>query len=328
MLHTHYTFHIWNITKFTTWFASNPASSALILLEGSQTCLTVWWQQLSSYPFCRRCNLGAIAKTRLQSFRSLPGLLWHKLYHHSDCVGASNFSYQIGISPSLSWQSLSSTETPWELKDILEVTHGGFDCPPPGRSPYLLVSRSLSALVQAPSVFSQGGWVHRHLLPSEFLRAFDVPKVLDSDLLAGLNADTWSGGDFDFNDIVSSIPGKICLRLMKHLGFSHDDSPSAPLLHDSNRSTSDSGYNSLIKGDFNLVSEQQSDVVKSVKADDAAVPIELWNRQIFAGSRFGVNYDHLVHNKPLEVIRDCWAMRWYRERLFHFFRLYMKKATT
>lgn len=102
MLHTHYTFHIWNITKFTTWFASNPASSALILLEGSQTSLTVWWQQLSSYPFCRRCNLGAIAKTRLQSFRFLPGLLWHKLHHHSDCVGASNFSYQIGISPSLS----------------------------------------------------------------------------------------------------------------------------------------------------------------------------------------------------------------------------------
>ena len=168
--------------------------------------------------------------------------------------------------------------------------------------------------------------MHRHLLPSEFLRAFDVPKVLDSDLLAGFNADTWSGGDFDFNDIVSSVPGKICLRLMKHLGFSHDDSASAPLLHDSNRSTSDSGYNSLIKGDFNPVSEQQSDVVKSVKADDAAVPIELWNRQIFAGSRFGVNYDHLVHNKPLEVIRDCWAMRWYRESLFHFFRLYMKKA--
>ena len=321
MFHKHYTLSTWNFTQFTVWFASNPATSALVLLEGSSSSLTSWCQQLSVHDFFHSCHICVLAKTRLRSFRFLPGLLWHKLHHHRDCGGVSNFSFQIGISSTLSWNPSLSSEHGWELPDILEPAHGGLDCLPPSRSLYLLASRSLSDFIQAPSVFSSGGWVHRHLLPSEVLRVFDVPKVLDGEILAGFNADTWSGGDFDFNDIVTSVPGKICLCLMKHLGFSYDTLPSstAPLI------SSDLDYTTLIKGDFNPVSEEQTDVVKSVKADDAEVPIGLWNKQIFIGSSLGIDYDPSIHDKPLEVLRELWAMRWYRKRLFHSFSSYMRK---
>ena len=144
MLRTHYTFHIWNISKFTTWLTSNPASSALIFLEGSHSALTKWWEQLRSFDGFSRFNLCAIATTRLRSFRFMPGLRWHRLHHHNDCGGVSTFAYQIGVSPSLSWQPLPYDNTSWELQDILEVAHGGVPCAPPEHSPYLLVSRFLS----------------------------------------------------------------------------------------------------------------------------------------------------------------------------------------
>lgn len=156
--------------------------------------------------------------------------------------------------------------------------------------------------------------------PTTFLRCLMLI------FLAKFNTDTWSGGDFVLRAVVSSVTGKICLRIMIHLGFSHDASVVSPTISDTNRPDSDTNYKAFISGDFNPVSEQQSDVVKSVKADNAAVPIDLWNKLIFAGSRFGVEYEASIHDTPLEIIREHWAMRWYRKRLFHSFRLYMRKA--
>ena len=63
---------------------------------------------------------------------------------------------------------------------------------------------------------------------------------------------------------------------------------------------------------------------KSVKSDDAEVPVDLWNKEIFLGSESGVKYQPNTHAKLLEVLREKLAMRWFRKRLFSSFCTYMR----
>ena len=191
------------------------------------------------------------------------------------------------------------------------MTEYGSEAPSIAHSPYLLSSSAATHMAIAPSVFSPYGWVHRHLRPSEFLRVLDVPKSLDSFLLSsdGIFLDSAIGVA-----LLQSVPGKVVLRVLKHLGYTLS-TPTFSVLP----ALFTSDYASHIQGDFNPVTEQQTDVHISVKADGAAVPVGLWNAEIFAGLDVALCYELALHDALLERLRDLWGMRWYRKQLFSSF---------
>lgn len=85
-------------------------------------------------------------------------------------------------------------------------------------------------------------------------------------------------------------------------------------------------YESQVTGNFNPISLQATDVSKSVKADDAEVPLGLWNDEIFKGSISGVAFASGVHDSLLEALRNSLGIRWFRKRLFSSYTAYMRKV--
>ena len=65
------------------------------------------------------------------------------------------------------------------------------------------------------------------------------------------------------------------------------------------QSKSENDYTSQVTGDFNPISLRATDISKSVKADDAEIPLGLWNEEIFKGSKSEVEYDPNVHDAIL-----------------------------
>ena len=73
------------------------------------------------------------------------------------------------------------------------------------------------------------------------------------------------------------------------------------------------------------MSLQTTDLTKSVKADNAEVPVELRNAEILKVPGIDIVYDPELHNPVLETLRSHLGMRLFRKHLFHSFSSYMKK---
>ena len=176
--------------------------------------------------------------------------------------------------------------------------------------------KTFEQIIKAPSVFADSGWVHRFLTRSEVLRILDVPKVLDELIL---NSSEESRESVVFNSILNSVPDKVLYRFLKLIGINLSSQTSEEAFQ-----SSESDYKSLVSGDFNPVTEQSTDLAISVKEDDAAVPVGLWNKEFFEGTLVSVDYDPKVHDKLLESLRELWGMRWFRRRLLSSFCHYMR----
>ena len=317
VLRDHYTFTTWSFSQLSQWLELHSDADPLFVFEGSKSQVLSWWNVFQTLSV-QNASVCVMLKQRARSFHFLKGFKWTRLHHHFDGGGATTASYQIGFSPSFHWIPLSDLETRWDLHDCLSSTLYGSVAEAPTQSPYLLSTMLRSHMLLAPSVFSISGCVHLHITHSELLRVFDVPKSLDATLLSS----TDSFLESDMADSVSlSVPGKVMLRVMKHLGFQPSTSKRGgrPV-------SAVSDFSAQIRGDFNPITEQATDVHISVKADDAAVPVGLWNSEIFAGSGSQVTYDPLLHDAPLEHLRDAWGMRWFRKRLFASFTRYMRSS--
>ena len=313
---SYYTLKFWNLEEVVEWMTFNPNSDPLFIMEGSGVDVNKWLMELRVLVY-EDVSIGVILKQRVRSYKVFKGFVWKKLNHHFDCGGATARHYQIGISGKLSWKTLNDEETRWDLKDCLSATVNGTETVAPVSVPYLMQDKNLKQLVKAPSVFSNSGWVYRFLTQAEKLRILDVPKMLDEKILNDTPGDEESSL---INSIQSSVPGKVIFRFLKLIGFELTASTSQTLIKNLN-----TDYKSLISGDFNPVTEQSTDVAISVKADDAAMPVGLWNKEIFEGSMTKLKYDPSVHDQLLESLRELWGMRWFRKRLFSSFCLYMRK---
>lgn len=114
---------------------------------------------------------------------------------------------------------------------------------------------------------------------------------------------------------MSAAPGKVTLFIAcsilnqstLHLNQEHD-----PM----------SLFQSIVKGDFNPISDQDSSIEKSVKFDDAAAPVSLWNVKLFDKV---APYIPEKHDRILENLRNLFAMPWYRRDLFRSYRNYMRR---
>ena len=73
-----------------------------------------------------------------------------------------------------------------------------------------------------------------------------------------------------------------------------------------------------------LEAEETSDGVamKAVKADDANAEVSLWNIKLCKTVK--ISYQPLIHDKPLEVLREKFMMFWYRRLLLRSFLRYLR----
>ena len=150
----------------------------------------------------------------------------------------------------------------------------------------------------------------RQLTISEILRAWDIPKKLDNDILTNLENEC-----LDQNVIWQASPTKISFFISLALLVQ----PETRRLNVKFSTTP--MYQSIISGDYNPVSVQESSIDKSVKADDAAVPISLWNEKLFLSP---LKYIPARHDDLLENLRSKFALKWYRKNIFNSYNRYMK----
>lgn len=168
-------------------------------------------------------------------------------------------------------------------------------------------------LPYAAQCFSKSGWVLRKLSNQELFRILDIPKALDEGLLKYLWNDYQEVGDF--HNVLHSLSGKVTWFVARSLFPLKNSSVECNLILDLL-------FKPIIRGDFNPVSDQGSSIEKSVKSDDASVPISLWNVKLFDKAN---PYMPSKHDQILENFRNSFAMPWYRRNLLKSFMLYMRR---
>jgi hypothetical protein len=149
--------------------------------------------------------------------------------------------------------------------------------------------------VVAPCIFSKTGWVRRHLAGSEMLKALDVPDEVESILTSGQVKTVCSD--------IHLIPMKVTVSLLdalpslepvehsaeaKRLKLKPEGSESGPPHPEINSGSTDRN-------------------AKATKADDAAVPEYLWDRNLTP------DLDPKII-KVLTVLRR-FALRWWKRRI-------------
>ncbi len=253
------------------------------------------------------------------------------LFHHQ-CGGVTDGSWDFNLYSRRSINSFSiQPEASRTLICMLDSkgSPGGVPCSPPFkvrlRVPQLLPLRPFTyhceglfpwnqrrCLIVAPSCHSKTGWSRRRLSGSEMLRVLDVPLSVEP-LLCSAQIKSIC------ND-VSFTPIKCILAFMDSLLRLFSLEPSGFLAsvvssHSPPIAVMTPAFNSdpLPQPDHTTATARKQ---KAVKADNAAVPVELWNSRI--------------HFPPIPIILQCLktafldglrtlALRWWRRNTLRSF---------
>ena len=218
VLNEFYTVNKWTMENLADWIRLNHDADPLFILEGTQVDVNIWLDQIQTLP-PNKAFVCLVLKNRARHYQTFKGYNWKRLYHFKDCGGATTSSYQIAVNDhlNLNWRAIGRQEVQWELTDFISMAKGGLDTESSEFTPYLWNPVAFKSMVKVPSVFSNTGWVERKLLPEEMLRLLDIPKVFD-DLL--LKNDVMVNNSDIFVSILKSVPGKVVLRLLEHIGYS------------------------------------------------------------------------------------------------------------
>ena len=194
-----------------------------------------------------------------------------------------------------------------------------------------------SLLVACPSVFAKTGWVKRSLSRKEFLRLFDLPTSMDKvlmerrDLNDFVNVTSPLVVTSVFRTLWGVVMGDEVSKRMEAVPPPHNASDAMGLenIEDAGivveRDTGGQGDQNLnsrsdeeeeehtcnwsgVQDELLDLIKQARDIAKAVKADDAEVPVHLWNERVCRGR---VSEQEA---KALDVIRGL-CMRSYRRRL-------------
>ena len=140
--------------------------------------------------------------------------------------------------------------------------------------------------------------------------------MVDKSLLITLGDDLAS---VSWKQIICAIPGKSVLHALRILGLEESDSTK---LNTNRNRRMESDYQSMISGNFTTTALTQDEErnLKAVKADNAEVPVSLWNDRIVRSTATE------EQNTALETIRNKVMLRWYRRRVFKSYINYMIKT--
>ena len=282
-----------NSTELVEVLHSARDQSVMLILEGPPMKVRSWYESIRE--FMDVDSLFAVClvfSSRLRKYFKSKKLTWKRISHANDTGGATTNTVQIAFWSHKAWNEIPKPPS-WNLKDLVDVTQTGVVAPLAQQTRTLLldVSKWNDHMV-LPSVFSSTGWVSRKLMLSELLRCLDIPRQFDEQIRMHYGNELVDKSDF--NEVITAPAGKIIWFLVQAL-LSTDSEGSSNKLR-SKSALALPLYNSIIRGDFNPVSVQESSIDKSVKADDAEVPVSLWNK----------NYLEIKNCVHLISMTDCW----------------------
>jgi len=267
------------------------------------------------------------------------GLRWATL-KHSELGGVTKSVWALGISASsnvsFDWNRLSCSHgLTRPLSDVIKDGNPGVRVLAPSKEDEELLRSSvrISALLKeswiVPSFKVSSGWVRRPLTDAEIASAYDIPELVAKKVLQIKVVDKAL-------PFLYSAPGKVSQvvsTLVANLWGESEDIPGSQsvvprpipaaqgvLLENPNR---------LVGG----ISERDdasniANAQRAVREDDARVPVELWDQQVFRrDGPFGhIDYRPAVHGQLMAKVREELAMKVYGRNLSKSFFMYMRKA--
>ena len=277
-------------------------------------------------------------------------------WSHSQSVGVTDGSWHFNLYVKTSYQwytSLIPRTSRQDMSCIVNSTAGfGLECPPPAkmlnRNPRVLQIRprtfhsvglfpfgDRTAYFVVPSVYTKTKWCRRHLTAEETLSCLDVGEAQISTLSSAERARLC-------NDI-RFIPSKVSVQIFR--GLNHLISPSETLDTEAEGSKNilkteehspkgepalklDSGHEmgeeNPLRSDptFDAI-ERRARIQKATKADDAEVPVYLWNERISPSLTEGEEKAlkkirwliHRVWCKLFRIDFETWFYAKYRKKI-------------
>ena len=177
------------------------------------------------------------------------------------------------------------------------------------------------AVIRCPSVYTSSKWTHRALNPDELAAVYDLPTWAIKFFA------TWPFGQRRQLPFLRSIPSRVLTRLWHALRpLSSGGVPPSVV---ANADTPGEDFKCLTNKALPLeTSTKLGDTSKATKADDAPVPIFLWDDRIWRqGSHCEAwlrQYVVRFAKCPLTAIRICLLRRW-RRNITTSFLCYLRK---
>ena len=299
---------------------NNTYSIKLILLEGLEKFVIPWIQKLERDPpklFNEDSfSLLAIFSTRIRKFKLFKWGLWDKIKHNEDTGGVTSNTFNVLTLPHSQWKKAKPVQHKWFVADFLKGTVRGLplrEAPLPQR---LIKISDLLDIYSAPSVFGASGWVRRRLTCEEILRCLDIPQQLDKDIVKLLGNKTDSE---NWQRILEAVPGKVLLHALDSIQSLNAQKVEETKFED--KLVAPLNFHSMISGIFfmDTLSPEEERTLKAVKADNADIPVKLWNNKVARGNSTE------AQDYALETFREIRVIRWYRRHVFRSFLLYMKR---
>ena len=288
ILHDLYSFECIKVKLLKQKIANNSGVKVIIFLEGSIDFVSSQYKQikaeLTEVDDEESVIICLLLNQRNRKFNLVKQMFWFKISHHQDTGGASTGHFQTAISSKRYWNEAQKEIHKWTMNDFLKSTIRGHPVNAPKKPTLLLDIRRVGELHDTPSVFSNTGWVNRHLSCSEVLRCLDVPQQHDRRIIQSYGT---SFSSTSWKYILRAIPGKILLHVLRSIVFFNREKnemhPDA-IVGESDRID----YHGIIHGNFVLGSDGciEDRNIKSVKSDKAEVPVELWVFAKLGGQSF------------------------------------------
>jgi hypothetical protein len=244
---------------------------------------------------------------------------------HEELGGVTNGIFKIHIALSrtqnLEFRTTPRSAIPAKFKQILDSTVAGIRCAIPTTRVAPLGQDAQGLLhwekrlhnIEAPTVYSTKFWVRRHLSTKELCAVLDVPR----DILM----------QEDGKNLLHEmkIPGKVRAQVIecvwqafnlstrKHLR----SEPTEDALQRKRRKASGKNFDLLppcLDTELSMMQAKDTVTVKSVKADDASVPIHLWDERCLSFGRFS-QIQGSRGTRALITIRDKFLLRFWRRKV-------------
>jgi hypothetical protein len=257
--------------------------------------------------------------------------------NHKELGGITNGTFQVHIAKNILAQ-LSMRATVQraviqpKFKDVLDATVRGIRCPIPSleKAPLgqdnqgLLQWEKRSHNVEAPTVFSSKFWVRRRLSPKELCAVLDVPRdILKEERGKDLLRDM-------------AIPGKVRAQIIEIVREALRPTSRKRLLDmprgcesvDSKRTKLDDHQVhalTVVGPDKPKTLERErydTVTIKSTKADDAGVPVHLWDDRCLQLAVFA-NISTNRASVALNTLREKFMLKIWKRRVARDFRTWM-----
>ena len=330
-----------SVPRSTQWISMNTACELIdndgvdaVVIQGSlhygdnlvQTCLNKLIHKNVT-------TLMVAPEGRTRQFSSLNLLIksWRRI-SHINVGGLTTSKWLIGSTSIGEEKSLPKNSSLFRtqglkrrLVDVIKDTTSGVVVDIPDKASPLHVNLSDKSLHQSfvlPSIFSRTGWVRRKLIPKEIGALFDFSELLIARIQDEAIDIKWDENATPMKII--QIARTILLYAVGAIEENqlHEAKPkSVNLLVQPSALSSMDPVNSLEMRNVSFINNYGN---TAAKADDADIPVELWNSYLFIKHFPDRQYDPTIHGPALEVLRNKLGFRVYLKSVTKSFFCYIK----